>query len=281
MAKVLHKNDIDRMGGEAEKSVEQISSENRGKNRVSPITSPSQIPRAQRIVVKVGSSSLTSAAGGELDVARLTALVNAISARRSEGTEVVLVSSGAIAAGYKTTAFLLDDDVLIDAGTGVGDLSLEEMLRIDHVLGLFRLWWIPEGHEAADGAYVSYDHEAMIGILALEAQRSGTLVVGEDLGTFEPWVRDYLVDRGIMGTSILWFEYDGEGKPLRAEDYRTAHRAVAALADHRPGLVADVDAAWGTPELEDASELRDHLVARGVPRATLEIVVDRAQDQAD
>lgn len=67
----------------------------------------------------------------------------------------------------------------------------------------------------------------------------------------------------------------------RAEDYRTARLAVAALADHRPGLVADVDAAWGTPELEDASALRDHLVARGVPRATLEIVVDRAQDQAD
>ena len=57
------------------------------------------IARARRIVIKVGSSSLTSAAGGELDVARLTALVNAISARRSEGTEVVLVSSGAIAAG--------------------------------------------------------------------------------------------------------------------------------------------------------------------------------------
>ena len=57
------------------------------------------IARARRIVVKVGSSSLTSAAGGELDLARLTALVNALSARRSEGTEVVLVSSGAIAAG--------------------------------------------------------------------------------------------------------------------------------------------------------------------------------------
>ncbi len=94
-------------------------------------------------------------------------------------------------------------------------------LRIDHVLGLFRLWWIPEGHEAADGAYVAYDHEAMIGILVLEAQRSGTLVVGEDLGTFEPWVRDHLVDRGVLGTSILWFEYDGEGRPLPAEDYRT------------------------------------------------------------
>ena len=57
------------------------------------------ISRARRIVVKVGSSSLTSAAGGELDIARLTALVNALSGRRSEGAEIVLVSSGAIAAG--------------------------------------------------------------------------------------------------------------------------------------------------------------------------------------
>ena len=107
-------------------------------------------------------------------------------------------------------------------------------LRIDHVLGLFRLWWIPEGHEAADGAYVSYDHEAMIGILVLEAQRSGTLVVGEDLGTFEPWVRDYLVDRGILGTSILWFEYDGERRPLRAEDYRTLCMASVNTHDLPP-----------------------------------------------
>lgn len=93
-------------------------------------------------------------------------------------------------------------------------------LRIDHVLGLFRLWWIPRGNAASDGAYVFYDHDAMIGILALEAQRSGTLVIGEDLGTFEPWVRDYLSDRGIMGTSILWFENDAEGRPLTPGAYR-------------------------------------------------------------
>ena len=93
-------------------------------------------------------------------------------------------------------------------------------LRIDHVLGLFRLWWIPEGNSAADGAYVFYDHDAMIGILALEAQRSGTIVIGEDLGTFEPWVRDYLSERGILGTSILWFEYDASGGPLAPERYR-------------------------------------------------------------
>ena len=107
-------------------------------------------------------------------------------------------------------------------------------LRIDHVLGLFRLWWIPEGHEAADGAYVSYDHEAMIGILALEAQRSGTLVVGEDLGTFEPWAREVLVDRGILGTSHRWFEYDAQGRPLRAEDYRTLCMASVNTHDLPP-----------------------------------------------
>lgn len=107
-------------------------------------------------------------------------------------------------------------------------------LRIDHVLGLFRLWWIPEGQEAADGAYVSYDHEAMIGILVLEAQRSGTLVVGEDLGTFEPWVRDYLSGRGILGTSILWFEDDSEGTPLQAEDYRTLCMASVNTHDLPP-----------------------------------------------
>jgi 4-alpha-glucanotransferase len=93
-------------------------------------------------------------------------------------------------------------------------------LRIDHVLGLFRLWWIPEGSSAADGTYVTYDHEAMIGILALEAQRAGAIVVGEDLGTFEPWVRDYLTERGILGTSILWFENDAAGDPLPPESYR-------------------------------------------------------------
>ncbi|WP_114856384.1 4-alpha-glucanotransferase [Brachybacterium sp. YJGR34] len=107
-------------------------------------------------------------------------------------------------------------------------------LRIDHVLGLFRLWWIPEGHEASDGAYVAYDHEAMLGILALEAHRAGTIVVGEDLGTFEPWVRDHLVERGILGTSILWFEADDESEPLPAEDYRTLCMASVSTHDLPP-----------------------------------------------
>ena len=102
-------------------------------------------------------------------------------------------------------------------------------IRVDHVLGLFRLWWVPAGNSPRDGAYVKYDHDALIGILALEAQRAGAVVIGEDLGTFEPWVRDYLAARGILGTSILWFENDGDS-PLPPERYRT--QALASVNTH-------------------------------------------------
>jgi 4-alpha-glucanotransferase len=105
-------------------------------------------------------------------------------------------------------------------------------LRVDHVIGLFRLWWIPEGQPPTAGTYVRCDHEALIGILALEAYRAGALVVGEDLGTVEPWVRDYLRQRGILGTSVLWFEfdYDGSGAPLRPEWWR--EYCLASVTTH-------------------------------------------------
>lgn len=93
-------------------------------------------------------------------------------------------------------------------------------VRIDHIIGLFRLWWIPEGEPPTVGTYVRYNHEAMIGIIALEAQRAGAVVVGEDLGVVEPWVRDYLRARGVLGTSILWFESDANGDPLPAQWWR-------------------------------------------------------------
>ena len=92
-------------------------------------------------------------------------------------------------------------------------------LRIDHILGLFRLWWIPEGRSAAEGTYVRFDHEALIGVLALEAQRASAVVIGEDLGVFEPSVQEYLAQRGILGTSILWFEH-GPYAPIPPEQYR-------------------------------------------------------------
>ncbi len=92
-------------------------------------------------------------------------------------------------------------------------------LRVDHVMGLFRLWWVPSGAKPSEGTYVRYDHEALVGILALEAHRAGAVVIGEDLGTVEPWVRDYLRERGMLGTSILWFERDAAG-PRRPEAWR-------------------------------------------------------------
>jgi len=106
-------------------------------------------------------------------------------------------------------------------------------VRIDHVLGLFRLWWIPSGNSAADGAYVRYDHEAMIGILMLEAMRAGVVVIGEDLGTVEPWVRDYLSERGILGTGVLWFENDG-GRPRPPEQWRRLQLATVTTHDLPP-----------------------------------------------
>ncbi|WP_454294256.1 4-alpha-glucanotransferase [Salana multivorans] len=106
-------------------------------------------------------------------------------------------------------------------------------LRIDHVIGLFRLWWIPEGAGAAKGTYVRYDHEAMIGVLVLEAYRAGAVIIGEDLGNVEPWVRDYLSSRGILGTSVLWFEDDG-GRPRPPEHYRELLLATVSTHDLPP-----------------------------------------------
>lgn len=106
--------------------------------------------------------------------------------------------------------------------------------RIDHIMGLFRLWWIPDGMPATKGSYVRYNHEAMVGILVLEAQRAGALVVGEDLGTVEPWVRAYLRDRGILGTSVAWFEEHPDGTPVAPEAYREYCMASVTTHDMPP-----------------------------------------------
>lgn len=103
-------------------------------------------------------------------------------------------------------------------------------LRVDHVMGLFRLWWIPDGSLPSKGTYVRFNHEAMVGVLLLEAYRAGAVVIGEDLGTVEPWVREYLKERGIWGTSIFWFEKEEDGNPKRAEDYR--HDALVSVDTH-------------------------------------------------
>ena len=106
-------------------------------------------------------------------------------------------------------------------------------LRIDHIIGLFRLWWIPDGSEPSQGTYVRYDHEAMIDILCLEAERAGVTLIGEDLGTVEPWARDVLSDRGILGTTVLLFERDG-GSVHDPNGWRTQCLASVTVHDLPP-----------------------------------------------
>ncbi len=115
-------------------------------------------------------------------------------------------------------------------------------VRVDHALGLFRLWWVPQGASPSAGTYVRYDHEALVGILALEAHRAGAFVIGEDLGVVEPWVRGYLRERGVFGTSILWFEKDEHGAPLAPEAWRELCLATVTTHDLPPtaGYLAGV-----------------------------------------
>ncbi len=103
-------------------------------------------------------------------------------------------------------------------------------VRIDHIIGLFRLWWVPQGMPADQGTYVRYDHEAILGVLVLEAYRAGAVVIGEDLGTVEPWAREYMAERGILGTSILWFEKTHDEWPRPPHEYR--YLALSTVTTH-------------------------------------------------
>ncbi|HWH29067.1 MAG TPA: 4-alpha-glucanotransferase [Mycobacteriales bacterium] len=106
-------------------------------------------------------------------------------------------------------------------------------LRIDHVMGLFRLWWVPAGSSPAEGTYVAYDSDALLGVLALEAVRAGALVVGEDLGTVEDRVRDDLAATGVLGSAVLWFEReDAPGEPPFVPPDRWRELALATVTTH-------------------------------------------------
>ncbi|MGY1749424.1 4-alpha-glucanotransferase [Modestobacter sp. SYSU DS0511] len=122
-------------------------------------------------------------------------------------------------------------------------------LRVDHVMGLFRLWWVPQSGPgasggAADGAYVRYPYEDMLDIVALESHRAQAIVVGEDLGTVEEGVREAMAEHGILSYRLLWFEED--------EPAQWPAEAMAAISTHDLPTVAGL---WTGSDL---AEQREH-----------------------
>lgn len=112
-------------------------------------------------------------------------------------------------------------------------LSHADGLRIDHVAGLWRLWWVPPGEEPSRGSYVHYDAATMLTVLALEAHRADAVVVGEDLGTVEPEVTSALAEQEMLGCAVSWFARDesAPGEPLLPPG-RWPERAAASLSTH-------------------------------------------------
>jgi 4-alpha-glucanotransferase len=152
-------------------------------------------------------------------------------------------------------------------------------LRIDHILGLFRLWWIPSGRLPTGGTYVYYDHDAMVGILALEARRAGVIVVGEDVGVVLKSTQRYLAERGIAGNSITWFENEAdEVTPRAPEDYRPLALAVLTTHDLPPTrafLAGDHIAQRAQLGLLDVPEAVERAAARDQRDRTAGMLVAR------
>lgn len=103
-------------------------------------------------------------------------------------------------------------------------------LRMDHVMGLRRLFWVARGQPVADGAYVSYPFDDLLGILALESWRNRCMVIGEDLGTVPDEVRHALDPAGVLSTRLMYFERGADGGLKPARDYPV--NALAAISTH-------------------------------------------------
>lgn len=121
-------------------------------------------------------------------------------------------------------------------------------IRIDHALGLRRLWVVPEGASARDGAYLTMPFQDSLRVLAIESHRAKAVVIGEDLGTVPDGFRPAMEDRGMLGMRVLWFERDEDGDVIPPADW--SPDAAAMTGTHDLATVAgywlgrDIDWTW-------------------------------------
>jgi 4-alpha-glucanotransferase len=119
-------------------------------------------------------------------------------------------------------------------------------LRIDHVLGLMRLFWIPEGCSPTEGAYVSYPFDDLVGIVALESHRNCCMVIGEDLGTLPDGFQERMRGAGLLSYCLLYFERDHQGRFKPPSGYPAD--ALVSLSTH------DLPTIWGFWSRRDIAE---------------------------
>ncbi|BBI63762.1 hypothetical protein HSBAA_50680 [Vreelandella sulfidaeris] len=146
--------------------------------------------------------------------------------------------------GLKRSGFRSFIDMLRSAFAHAGGL------RIDHILGLMRLWLVPHGASPTEGGYLSYPLEDMLRLVALESWRHRGIVIGEDLGTVAPGFRQRLAARGILGMQVLWFEQDEEQHYLAAGEW--SPDAMATTSTHDLPTVAGW---WAGRDIEWRSRL--------------------------
>jgi 4-alpha-glucanotransferase len=135
-------------------------------------------------------------------------------------------------------------------------------LRIDHIMGLFRLFWIPWGGKPAEGAYVRYPAEELLAIVAVESHRAQAIIAGEDLGTVEEGVRAKLAAQRILSYRVLWFERDGPARyPRQALAAVTTHDLPTITGLWTGADLAELRAVGVRTNAEGTRHMRDRLAA--------------------